>query len=301
MVWKDNKLVKFLSSVNNLRSPDAKTIAKRKTKESKGVRVDVPAHPVSLLYNKYMGGVDLLDQYMAKFPLGYKVRRWYMRVFFWLINLGVVTCFIYIKVRGGPVWEGVSTSTGGGAQLNFRIQLQDQLWKLALKDGNYKKKSDVSRLVRLREEQAATSEKKSRKLRKKKGQDDHAATPVSKKKKAASSNTPGSARKVTRAVSPPNNIAMPFYNPRGGARAFENVENRGGHKLVKNVDGKQRPCEMCLKALTPDQKRAFWGNEMVNGKRIRDWSHAKRTTYHCSFQKCRNMPLCRAHFAAHNK
>ena len=300
VVWKDNKLVKFLSSVNNLRPPDAKTVAKRKTKESKGVRVDVPAHPVSVLYNKYMGGVDLLDQYMAKFPLGYKVRKWYMRVFFWLVNLGVVTCFIYIRVRGGPVWEEM-TSSHGGAQLSFRLQLQDQLWRLALKDGNYKKKSDVSRMKRVREVQAAEAEKQTRKERKKKGQDDHVATPARKRKAVVSSHTPGSARKVTRAVSPSNNVTLPSYNPRGGGQAVEKVENRGGHKLVKNVDGKQRRCKMCAAALTPDQKRSFWGNERVNGVRKIVATHAKRTIYHCSFCKCNKMPLCKAHFEEHNK
>ena len=60
------------------------------------------AAPIAyLLYNKYMGGVDLMDQYMAKFPVGFKVRRWYMRVFYWLLNLASVTVLIYIKIRGG--------------------------------------------------------------------------------------------------------------------------------------------------------------------------------------------------------
>jgi hypothetical protein len=73
---------------------------------------------------------------MAKFPVGFKVRRWYMRVFYWLLNLAVVTVFIYIKIRGGPSYTALLASNSGGAQFNFRLRLQDQLWILALKDGN---------------------------------------------------------------------------------------------------------------------------------------------------------------------
>ena len=127
IVWRDNKIAKFLSSVC-VRAMDSASFALRKTSESKGERVQVPAHPVSLLYNKHMGGVDLMEQYMAKFPVGFKVRRWYMRVFYWLLNLAVVTVFIYIKIRGGPAYAALSASNSGGAKLNFRLRLQDQLW-----------------------------------------------------------------------------------------------------------------------------------------------------------------------------
>ena len=295
IVWRDNKIAKFLSSVC-VRAMNSASFALRKTSESKGERVQVPAHPVSLLYNKYMGGVDLMDQYMAKFPVGFKVRRWYMRVFYWLLNLAVVTVFIYIKIRGGPAYTALSASNSGGAQFNFRLRLQDQLWNLALKDGNYKKKSDTSRLKRLRAEKAVELAKKTRKERMKVG-GDAAQTPG--KKYAAPMNTPGSAGKVTRAKSPPNSLLLPFYNPLVAQNSAEKEEKRGGHQWVLNDGKKQVACKVCLNALTQEQKRTFYGNKKEFGKRKIASMGVVRTTKHCSFCKCKKMPLCKKHFEEH--
>ena len=285
LVWLDNKLVKFLSSCC-VKGAAANTYAKRKTKTSQGERVDVPAHPISVLYNKHMGGVDLLDQYMAKFPVGYKVRRWYMRVFFWLINLAITTVFIYMKVRAGPAWDVLIAT--GGAHLNFRLRLQDQLWQLAVKDGNYKKRSEVNRGVKRREEEAVATDKASRKDRARVD-----ATPA--KKPSPAARTPGSAARKMRSTSPPNPGDVPLYN---GPVATEK-ENRGGHQWVKNEDEKQRACKMCVAALTRDEARAYNGNSKIGNKRVRDVSRVKRSGRHCSYRNCDKMALCKNHFAEH--
>jgi hypothetical protein len=219
-----------------------------------------------------------------------------MRVFYWLLNLAIVTVFIYIKIRGGPAYTALSASNSGGARFNFRLRLQDQLWKLALKDGNYKKKSDTSRLKRFRAEKAVEVAKKTRKERMKVG-GDAAQTPG--KKSAAPMNTPGSAGKATRAKSPPNSLVLPLYNPLVAQNSAEKEEKRGGHQWVLNDGKKQRDCEMCVAALTDTQKKALWGNKKLNGKRFRDYTYVKTSTKHCSFCKCNKMPLCKVHFEEH--
>ena len=95
---------------------------------------------------------------------------------------------------------------------------------------------------------------------------DAAQTP--RKKSAARVSTPGSVGKVTRANSPPNSLVLPLYNPLVAQNSAEKEETRGGHQWVHNDGKKQVPCNVCLNALTQEQKRAFWGNITVNGKRL---------------------------------
>jgi hypothetical protein len=289
VVWVDNKAVKFLSSCY-VRGAEADTYAKRKTSTSNGKRVDIPAHPISVLYNEKMGGVDLFDQYMAKFPAGYKVRRWYMRVFFWLLNLAIATVFIYVKVRGGQAWDALNLNSRGGAHLTLRLSLQDQLWQLALKDGNYHKRSEVKRGKKRREADAAATDKATRKDR----ANVNAETPSGKK---SAGSTPGSAARL-RSTSPPNPGDVPPYN---GPVSTEKEENRGGHQWVKNEGGKQRACKMCVAALTTDEARAHSGNKKIGNKRVRDCSRVKTSTRHCSYRNCGKMALCKNHFEEHKK
>lgn len=48
-------------------------------------------------YNKYMGGVDLLDSFTAKYKFALKSRRWYMYIFWHTITLAVVNAWLLYK------------------------------------------------------------------------------------------------------------------------------------------------------------------------------------------------------------
>ncbi|KAG7273490.1 hypothetical protein CRUP_015866 [Coryphaenoides rupestris] len=48
-------------------------------------------------YNKYMGGVDLLDSFTAKYKFPLKSRRWYMYIFWHTITLAVVNAWLLYK------------------------------------------------------------------------------------------------------------------------------------------------------------------------------------------------------------
>ena len=48
-------------------------------------------------YNKYMGGVDLLDSFTAKYKFPIKSRRWYMYIFWHTIILAVVNAWLLYK------------------------------------------------------------------------------------------------------------------------------------------------------------------------------------------------------------
>ena len=48
-------------------------------------------------YNKYMGGVDLLDSLTAKYKFPLKARRWYMYIFWHTIALAVINAWLLYK------------------------------------------------------------------------------------------------------------------------------------------------------------------------------------------------------------
>ena len=92
---------------------------------------------------------------------------------------------------------------------------------------------------------------------------------------------------------------MPFYNPLVAQNSAEKEEKRGGHQWVLNDGKKQVACKVCLNALTQEQKRTFYGNKKEFGKRKIASMGVVRTTKHCSFCKCKKMPLCKKHFEEH--
>ncbi|MGR0295472.1 hypothetical protein ACUWCL_28980, partial [Klebsiella pneumoniae] len=49
-------------------------------------------------YNENMGGVDLFDQLMAVYTTSGKSRRWWMRLFYYLLDAAVVNSYTLYKV-----------------------------------------------------------------------------------------------------------------------------------------------------------------------------------------------------------
>ncbi|XP_046687184.1 piggyBac transposable element-derived protein 3-like [Homalodisca vitripennis] len=62
----------------------------RKTKEV--ITITRP-HAISE-YNTYIGGVDMADRLIAHYPHGIKSKKWYLRVFFHLLNVSLVNAWL---------------------------------------------------------------------------------------------------------------------------------------------------------------------------------------------------------------
>jgi hypothetical protein len=84
-VWKDNRCVPFINTVGQ---PGASTTVPRKEKD--GNRRDVSCPEPVKLYNQYMGGVDLADSRRKLYSCSRKSRRWWMRLFYFLVDLAFV-------------------------------------------------------------------------------------------------------------------------------------------------------------------------------------------------------------------
>ena len=89
IVWKDNKCVPF---INTITQPGLHTTVPRKQKDGRHQDVSCPL-PVKL-YNQHMGGVDLADSRRKLYSCSRKLRRWWMRLFYFLVDVSVINSHV---------------------------------------------------------------------------------------------------------------------------------------------------------------------------------------------------------------
>ncbi|XP_039290397.1 piggyBac transposable element-derived protein 3 [Nilaparvata lugens] len=91
--WLDNSLVHVVSSYAG-KTPESET-ERFSRKEKRRVPIK---RPFSVdLYNKHMGGVDLMDSLVALYRNDVRNKRWYMRIFYHMLNVTVVNGWILWK------------------------------------------------------------------------------------------------------------------------------------------------------------------------------------------------------------
>lgn len=110
--WKDNK------------QQPAETI-KRYDKKMKR-KLEIPCLKVIKEYNAHMGGVDLMDSHLGRYRIRIKSRKWYMRIFYHLLDLTIINAWIlYRTVMGkrGKASKDIMNLA------DFRSELADTLCK----------------------------------------------------------------------------------------------------------------------------------------------------------------------------
>ena len=88
-VWRDTKVVSFVSNVHN--SHGTSTVD-RKKKDGTVVQINSP--PCVHDYNANMGAVDKSDQLQQSYAIDRKSRRWWRRLFHILLDLTMVNAYI---------------------------------------------------------------------------------------------------------------------------------------------------------------------------------------------------------------
>ena len=83
---------KAVSVASSMHDPNKMSTVLR-TKKT-GERETVPCPEAVACYNKYMGGVDRFDQYLSLCSIGWKSRRWWLRIFYFLIDSAIVNSYI---------------------------------------------------------------------------------------------------------------------------------------------------------------------------------------------------------------
>jgi hypothetical protein len=95
MVWKDNKDVLVIGTTY---SPECTHEADRKGKDANGANVAlrVPCPEMIKFYNMYMGGVDLMDQLRAAYPIEGTMRKnkWYKKLYMGIFGIAVTNACV---------------------------------------------------------------------------------------------------------------------------------------------------------------------------------------------------------------
>lgn len=82
---------------------DKDTVVRRRQKD--GTLEDVRAPPVVLAYNKFMGGVDLADQLRRYYTVSWKSKKWWRRIFYFLLDQTVCNAYILMRESLNHQWH----------------------------------------------------------------------------------------------------------------------------------------------------------------------------------------------------
>lgn len=93
VIWKDNKCVIFLSTFSG-KQPETKV--KRYERSSK-THKEVDCPQIVIVYNRHMGGVDLMDSHLGRHYITLRSKKWYFRLFYHLLDLAVINAWILYK------------------------------------------------------------------------------------------------------------------------------------------------------------------------------------------------------------
>ena len=113
-IWKDKKPVAWLHTLEV--KPNDGGTTKRKVKGN-GRALVVTCPPVQRAYAKNFNGVDMNDRDSATYSTSIRSNRWYLRVFFWLLDRVVFSSFIFAcsLAKSGlkPGWKKYLTKNDG--------------------------------------------------------------------------------------------------------------------------------------------------------------------------------------------
>lgn len=93
--WKDYKLVSLASTY--VVSEKAETVSRFDTKQKKKVSIACPK--IAKEYNAHMGGVDLMDSYLGRYKIRTKSRKWYIRLFYHMIDMAVINSWVLYRKK----------------------------------------------------------------------------------------------------------------------------------------------------------------------------------------------------------
>lgn len=120
--WKDNKQVILASTYVGAEPAESIERYDKKLKR----RVEIPCPKLVKEYNAHMGGVDLMDSHLGRYRIRIKSRKWYIRIFYHLLDLSIINAWILYRKsllkRNVPNKEIMNLA-------NFRSDLAETLCK----------------------------------------------------------------------------------------------------------------------------------------------------------------------------
>lgn len=137
--WKDNKMVTLASTY--VGSEPATTVSRYDKKNKTTIFIACPK--IIRDYNPHMGGVDLMDSFLERYRIRIKSRKWYLRLFYHMIDLSIINSWI--------LYKKVNERSGNTKIMNlgeFRAELAESLCKYKAGNGNKRGRPSQSSLER---------------------------------------------------------------------------------------------------------------------------------------------------------
>lgn len=97
--WKDNSVVTMLS--NEYGVAPIRQAVRYSAKEKK--KVDIPQPNMIHCYNKFMGGVDQMDNNIANYRIGFRGKKWYIPILFWMFDVSMNNAWILARKFGKKI------------------------------------------------------------------------------------------------------------------------------------------------------------------------------------------------------
>jgi hypothetical protein len=125
-IWKDNKIVAWLHTFKVCGND---TTARRYRRGQRD-REEIKAPEVQEDYSKYFNAVDISDKDSAIYSTSIRSKRWYLRIFFWVLDRVIFSCYIVVCTVSTtsilrPKWSKYAARNNG--QYNFQVDLGMQL------------------------------------------------------------------------------------------------------------------------------------------------------------------------------
>ena len=119
--WKDRRIIHFLSNMYEATGPA--TVLRTTVSEEEVTKEEVTCRPVLPDYQAYMRGVDRGDQLIGYYNIGRRSRKWWKRVFSYIIEVAALNAYI-IQKHGRPPSEHHKKKHD---YLEFRYALAEEL------------------------------------------------------------------------------------------------------------------------------------------------------------------------------
>lgn len=92
--WKDRRK-KPVTVVSNMHNGSSTENVLRTNSSGEKTSIHCPSSIAD--YNRHMGAVDRFDQYLSAYSVAQKSRRWWLKLFYYLLDSSIVNAFILYK------------------------------------------------------------------------------------------------------------------------------------------------------------------------------------------------------------
>ena len=116
-VWRDKRVIHFMSTIHVARAGSAPATVRRR--DEVGSLEDVMCPPCLPDYQQYMRGVDRGDQLIGYYNIGRRSRKWWKRVFSYLVEVAALNAYVLEK--------HTRIGTNKRDYLAFRLALAEEL------------------------------------------------------------------------------------------------------------------------------------------------------------------------------